>query len=107
MSKEVAVIDAHGRHAQAVHFTTDGKLLVSAGQDAMVRLWSTSDFSAAGALAGHKNSVNSLSFTSDEKLLVTGSSDKTVRIWDFSARCSLQTIPKQLTAVFAKTSGYV
>ena len=27
MASEVAVIDAHGRHAQAVRFTGDGKLL--------------------------------------------------------------------------------
>ena len=31
---EPIVIDAHGKHAQAVAFTTDGKQLVSAGQDA-------------------------------------------------------------------------
>ena len=41
---EPIVIDAHGRHAQAVAFTKDGKRLVSAGQDACVRFWSVPVF---------------------------------------------------------------
>jgi len=98
---EVAVIDAHGRHAQAVRFTKDGKLLVSAGQDAHVRLWSVPGFAAAGAIEGHKNSVNSLSFTSDEQMLATGSSDGTVRIWSFPEGRCLHTLDKQIQGVFA------
>jgi WD40 repeat protein len=103
MASEVAVLDAHGRHAQAVRFTRDGKLLLSAGQDACVRLWSVPDFTAAGTLEGHQNSVNSLSFSADEQLLATGSTDGTVRLWSFHEGRCLQTLAKQTTAVFAPT----
>jgi sugar lactone lactonase YvrE len=98
---EVAVIDAHGRHAQAVHFTKDGKLLVSVGQDARVRLWSVPGFAAAGTFEGHKNSVNSISFTPDQQLLATGSTDGTVRLWSFPDGRCLDTLEKQVTGVFA------
>jgi WD40 repeat protein len=101
MALEVALIEAHGRHAQAVRFTKDGKLLVSAGQDACVRLWSVPGFSAAGAFEGHKNSVNSLAFTPDEQLLATGSTDGTVRLWSFPEGRCLHTLEKQVTGVFA------
>ncbi|MFI5459788.1 MAG: WD40 repeat domain-containing protein [Isosphaerales bacterium] len=101
MGSEPTVIEAHGRHAQAVRFTRDGKLLVSAGQDACVRLWSVPGFKAVGTLAGHKNSVNSLSFTPDEQLLATGSTDGTVRLWSFPERRCLHTLEKQVTGVFA------
>jgi WD40 repeat protein len=101
MASEVALIDAHGRHAQSVLFTRDGKLLVSAGQDARVRLWSVPGFAAAGTFEGHKNSVNSLSFTSDEQLLVTGSTDGTVRVWSFPEGRCLHTLEKQVTGIFA------
>jgi len=101
MATEPTVIDAHGRHAQAVRFTKDGKLLVSAGQDACVRLWSVPGFTAVGTLEGHKNSVNSLSFTPDEQLLATGSTDGTVRLWSFPERRCLHTLEKQVTGVFA------
>src|SRR5690242_1595890 len=80
---EPIVIDAHGRHAQAVAFTKDGKCLVSAGQDACIRLWSVPGFQAAGVFEGHGNSVNSLSLSPDGSLLATGSTDGTVRIWSF------------------------
>jgi WD40 repeat protein len=101
MAAEVAVIDAHGRHAQAVHFTRDGKLLVSAGQDACVRLWSVPGFTPAGTLEGHKNCVNSLSFTADERLLATGSTDGSVRIWSLPEGRCLHTLDKQVRGEFA------
>jgi len=101
MGAEFIVIEAHGRHAQAVRFTRDGKLLVSAGQDACVRLWSVPSFAAAGSFEGHKNSVNSLSFSPDEQLLATGSTDGTVRLWSFPDGRCLHTLEKQATAVFA------
>lgn len=101
MSSETAVIDAHGRHAQAVLFTKDGEVLLSAGQDGCVRLWSVPDFTALGTLEAHKASVNSLSFTRDGKLLATGSTDKTVRLWAFPERRCLHTLAMQLTGVFA------
>jgi WD40 repeat protein len=84
---EPLVLDAHGRHAQAVAFTKDGTRLVSAGQDACVRLWTVPGFQADGVFEGHSNSVNSLSFSPDGSLLATGSTDGTVRVWSFSSRC--------------------
>ena len=70
---EPIVIDAHGRHAQAVAFSKDGKWLVSTGQDACIRLWSVPGFQAAGVFEGHANSVNSISLSPDGSLLATGS----------------------------------
>src|SRR6266849_5448489 len=100
-SSPLAVIDAHGRHAQAVHFTKDSKLLISAGQDAHIRLWSVPGFAPAGAFDGHKNSVNSISFTPGEQLLATGSSDATVRLWSFPEGRCLPTLPRPLSALFS------
>jgi WD40 repeat protein len=77
------VLAAHGRHAQAVAFTASGRLLLSAGQDARIRLWSVPGFKAVGSIIGHKKSVNSLAFSPDETLLATSSSDGTVRVWSF------------------------
>jgi WD40 repeat protein len=101
MASQVAVIDAHGRHAQAVRFTRDGRRLVSVGQDPRVRLWSVPDFSESGSFEGHKNSVNSLSFSGDERRLATGSTDGTVRIWSFPEGRCLQVLDKQVAGTFA------
>lgn len=101
MPSEAAVIDAHGRHAQAVRFTKDSKLLISVGQDARVRLWTVPGFAVAGTFEGHKNSVNSISFTRDEQLLATGSTDGSVRLWSFPEGHCLHKLDKQVTGVFA------
>ncbi len=94
------VLDAHGRHAQAVHFTRDGEHLVTTGQDARVRLWSVPRFTAQRAFEGHARCVNGLSFPADEKRLATGSSDPSVRVWSFpEGKCELE-LEKQSCACF-------
>src|SRR5262245_22280500 len=95
MSTSPLVLEAHGKHAQAVHFTRDGKHLVSCGQDAKVRVWSVPGFKAERALSGHEKSVNSLSFSADETRLATSSSDPAVRVWSFKDGKLLFTLEKQ------------
>jgi WD40 repeat protein len=98
---EPTVIEAHGRHAQAVAFSKDGKRLVSTGQDACVRLWSVPGLQAAGAFEGHANGVSSLSLSPDGTLLATGSTDGTVRVWSFPQGKCLHVLAKQVTATFS------
>jgi WD40 repeat protein len=100
MASEIAAFDAHGRHAQAVRFTRDGKLLISCGQDARARLWSVPGFSESASFEGHQNSVNTLSFSIDERLLATGSTDGTVRIWSFPEGRCRHALEKQVAGVF-------
>jgi WD40 repeat protein len=96
MNSEPIVLEAHGKHAQAVHFTKDGKELVSCGQDAAVRVWSVPGFKAKRELVGHEKSVNTLSFTADESRLVTSASDGTVRAWSYrDGKCQF-VLEKQL-----------
>lgn len=107
MTKPPLVLDAHGKHAQAVHFTRDGKHLVSAGQDARVRVWSVPGFKAERALEGHEKSVNGLSFSADEKLLATGSSDPSVRVWSFPDGRCLFALEKQVSAALSPAGDHL
>lgn len=97
----VADFDAHGKHAQAVAFSKDGKILVSAGQDARVRLWRTSDWKPAGAFEGHEKSVNSIAFSPDGKRIATGSTDGTVRVWSFPKGETMGVLAGQVAAAFS------
>jgi WD40 repeat protein len=83
MADPIAVLDAHGKHAQRAVFTADGETLVTCGQDGCIRLWKVPSFAPDGAFEGHAASVNTLSFSADGSLLASGSSDGTVRIWSF------------------------
>lgn len=100
------VLDAHGRHAQAVAFTPDGELFLSCGQDAAVRLWRLPGFRPAGVFEGHAKSVNSLALAPDMTRLATGSSDGTVRVWTFPYGEVLHVLDGH-TAVFSPDGRFV
>jgi WD40 repeat protein len=107
MPSEPHVIEAHGKHAQAVAFTGAGKRLVSTGQDACVRLWSVPSFRPEGAFTGHGKCVNTLSFTLDERALATGASDSTVRLWSFPAGERRHVLEKQTQGAFGPDGHHV
>lgn len=97
----VADFDAHGKHAQAVAFSKDGTLLVSAGQDARVRLWRVGDWKPAGVFEGHAKSVNSIAFAPDGKRIATGSTDGTVRVFSFPRGETEGVLEGQVAAAFS------
>jgi len=78
-----AVIEAHRGHVLALRFTRDGRTLVSAGMDNVVRLWSVPAWEPLRTFEGHTRSVNDVALSPDERTLVTASSDQTVRLWAF------------------------
>lgn len=107
MPNSPLVLEAHGKHAQAVHFTRDGKHLVSCGQDAAIRVWSVPSFKPGRALLGHEKSVNSLSFSADETRLATASSDPSVRLWSFKDGKALFTFEKQTLAALGPDGDHL
>ena len=81
--KEPTEIIAGTSHMNDVLFTQDSQVLISAGMDNLIKLWSVPEFEQIGEITGHDNSVNMLSLSPAGDILVTGSTDKTIRIWDF------------------------
>ena len=106
MAEPIAVLDAHGKHAQRALFTADGENLVTCGQDARIRLWKVPGFAPDGAFEGHAACVNTLSFSADGALLASGSSDGTVRIWSFPGGRELDVLDGQLTAAVSPAGGF-
>ncbi len=101
MNREPLILDAHGKHAQAVQFTHDGKKLISVGQDQCVRVWSVPGFKPLAVFEGHRASVNSIALSPDGALLATGASDHTVRLWSFPEGRCVHILEKQSTPCFS------
>jgi WD40 repeat protein len=99
--RESTVFEAHGSYVLDLLFSPDDQILVSAGMDNVVKLWSLPDWKLVRAFKGHANSVNSMSLSPDGKSLVTGSTDQTVKLWSFPDGLALHTLQDRKKTVSA------
>lgn len=102
----------HGGPIGLLAYSPDGKLLASAGQDKVIRLWDAETGKEIKALEGHTNAVRGLAFVPPEKgkpctHLVSGSLDKTVRVWEIATGKEARLIqqPESVGAVAVSADG--
>lgn len=62
----------------------DGKTLLAAGTDGIIRVWDLASGEVKRTLTGHTNSIYKAEFSPNEKLIASSSRDMTARIWDFA-----------------------
>jgi WD40 repeat protein len=66
----------------AVTFSTDGKHLITAGRDNILRIWETASGREARVMSGHHSWVEALAVSPDGKHIASGGQDGQIRIWD-------------------------
>jgi WD40 repeat protein len=66
----------------AVAFSPDGRLIASAGDDRVVRVWDSATGRERLRLRGHHDSITRLAFSPDGRFVASCGSDRTVRVWD-------------------------
>lgn len=67
-------------------------LLVSASDDATVRIWDLRTGAVCHILRGHSQPVGALAFSPDGRQLATGGMDQTIKLWDVDSGECLQTL---------------
>lgn len=72
----------HVGNVLSVAVSPDGRLALSGGRDATVKLWEMSSGREIRTLVGHFAAVNGVAFSPDGKFVLSGSSDATLRLWD-------------------------
>jgi len=73
--------EADRDNVRALVVTNDGKHLITAGDDAVIKVWQTSDGKPVTILEGHEECIFSLALSPDGKHLVSGDLFGSVRQW--------------------------
>ncbi len=68
-------------YLNALTFLPDGKSILSAGDDGLIRLSNVNTGKEIKVFQGHSGTINSLFLSADGNRLVSGGSDGTVRVW--------------------------
>jgi WD40 repeat protein len=91
VSKQVSPTGAEASSGpvRSVAMTSDGKLLITGGEDRTTRVW---DLSRWGVLKAHKGRVTSVAIAPSGSHFVTGSDDKTAQVWDLRTGIGVTTL---------------
>ena len=75
-----------------VSYSPYGRLLASAGEDAVIRIWDAKSGRLAQMLLGHLDTVRSLSWSPQSKYLVSSGDEGTIRWWNPASGALLRTV---------------
>jgi serine/threonine protein kinase/WD40 repeat protein len=76
----------HPDTVQGVAWSADGKLLATACNDLLVRIWDTDTWQKGAELKGHRWEVGEVAFDATGKWLASFGWDMTLRIWDVGSQ---------------------
>jgi eukaryotic-like serine/threonine-protein kinase len=72
----------HFGQVNCVAFSHDGKYLAAAGNEGLVKLWSTRDWRPEATFTGHRTGAHSVAFAPDDRWLASTDDHGIIRIWD-------------------------
>ncbi|GLT80951.1 hypothetical protein SLA2020_523610 [Shorea laevis] len=80
--EEVGCLHSSKSKILCCHFSSDGKLLASAGHEKKVFVWDMENFCSFRSSEGHGLLITDVRFKPYSTIFATSSFDKTVKIWD-------------------------
>jgi WD40 repeat protein len=91
----------HGSWVYRVLFSRDGKTIISAGADRMIRFWEASSGKQVRQLSGHTSAIHSLTLSPDGKTLASAGTDETIRLWDVTSGKEIRRIQAPIGRIAA------
>ena len=104
--KVIKVLDLGEGKVNAVHFSPDGKLLVTAsgitGLKGVATIWEVATGNQVREIGGdaHRDILFDAEFSPDGKLLATGGYDRIIRLWEVATGKYLQKFPSHNGAIY-------
>lgn len=91
------VLEGHDRGVNWVAFHPTLPLIVSAGDDRLIKLWRMSETKAweVDTCRGHFQNSSACLFHPHQDLILSVGEDKTIRIWDLNKRTSVQSFKRE------------
>jgi len=91
------VLEGHDRGVNWVAFHPTLPLIISAGDDRLVKLWRMSETKAweVDTCRGHFQNVSACLFHPHQDLIISVGEDKTIRVWDLNKRTSVQSFKRE------------
>lgn len=81
-------LSGHSDIVTSLSFSPDGKFLLSASEDRMLRIWDMSTRQCVNVLEGHKRMVQHVAWSPQNNILASASWDNTIRIWNaYTGKC--------------------
>ncbi|PWY92664.1 coatomer subunit alpha [Aspergillus heteromorphus CBS 117.55] len=92
------VLEGHDRGVNWVSFHPTLPLIVSAGDDRLIKLWRMSDTKAweVDTCRGHFQNASACVFHPHQDLILSVGEDKTIRCWDLNKRTSVQSFKRDV-----------
>lgn len=101
------LVDAQVKSINAVACSADGRMIATAGDDHLIRLYQLPGGKPAGELKGHSAAIVTLRFAGDATRLYSASADRSVRLWDTAAAVEINHVemPAPPTALAVLGNG--
>ncbi|GHA71513.1 WD40 repeat domain-containing protein [Pontibacter akesuensis] len=86
---------SHTNSVFSVVYSPDGKLLLSGGRDAHLRVWEVEEqYKERGYVIAHMYTINHITYSPDGQYFATCSMDKSIKVWDAETFKLLKVIDK-------------
>ena len=63
-------------------FSSDGKYLLSGGDDTEIKIWDLSNGQLLNSVKNHNKTIYNLAFTDDGSILASGGLDGSIKVWE-------------------------
>uniref|UniRef100_A0A1A9WLX0 U3 small nucleolar RNA-associated protein 13 C-terminal domain-containing protein n=1 Tax=Glossina brevipalpis TaxID=37001 RepID=A0A1A9WLX0_9MUSC len=93
---------AHDKEVNCVTYSPNNKIIATASQDKLAKLWSADNFTMLGILRGHSKGVWCVRFSPADQIVLTTSSDCSLRIWSLGNLTCLKRMQHSSTVLRAE-----